>query len=178
MADKTEPKAGDRSPTFSGAEGEPTQAAPGPRGKLEAEKATGVDPHPGNVSDFSGQPQHRVRRAEKLAGGKGKLIAEPTEGAEESEKIGPGPGVKPTGKATTHYRYQHVVLPAGPDSDVVPGPETAAIQSAINAGWRPVGEAKLEGVADHPDGVSKVVTWSIPVCEATDEAWTEGEASE
>lgn len=175
MADKTEGKAGPRDTAFTGAQGQPAKAAPAPRTKLEADQATGVDPHPGNVSDFSGQPVRAPQRAEKLIGGEGRLVAEVTEHAKESEKIGPGPGVKPTGKATTHYRYQHVILPAGPDGDVVPGPETAAIQACISAGYRPVGEAKLEGITDHPDGVSKVVTWSIPCVGATDPAWTEVE---
>ncbi|MDQ3760980.1 MAG: hypothetical protein M3460_04575 [Actinomycetota bacterium] len=147
-----------------------------PGSKLEADQATGPDDHPGNVSDLSGQPKRAPKRAEKL--GKqhgGTLIAEPVEDPTASEKIGPGPGVKPTGKATTHYRYQHVVLPAGPDGDVAPGPETAAITACIAAGYRPVGQASVEGVEDHPDGVSKVVTWSIPCCEAGDPAWREGE---
>lgn len=147
-----------------------------PRTKLEAEAVTGDVPDPGTVSDVSGRPVRRPQRAEKLTAGTGKLVAEPVEGdATTSEKIGPGPGIKPTAKATTHYRYQHVVLPAGPDAEVVPGPETAAIQACLNAGYRPVGVAEIEGVEDHPDGVSKIVTWSIPAVEATDPAWRDGE---
>jgi hypothetical protein len=150
-----------------------------PDGKLEAEAVTGDVPEPGNVSDHTGQPVRAPKRAEKLnrGKGKGKLVAEPVENdATASEKIGAGPGIKPTAKPTTHYRYQHVILPAGPDTEVCPGPESAAIVACQNAGYRPVGVAKLEGMTDHPDGVSKIVTWSIPAVEASDPAWREGKA--
>lgn len=146
-----------------------------PRTKLEADQATGPDPHPGNVSVFSDQHRSPLRRAEKLGSGKHSLITDPVQDAKDSEKIGPGPGVTPTAKPTTRYRYQHVILPAGPEGDIVPGPETAAIQACINSGYRPVGEPTLEPVIDHPDGVSKVVTWSIPCVEAADPAWREAE---
>lgn len=139
-----------------------------PGSKIEAEKVTGDDPHPGNVSDVSELPEARPQRAEKLTEhkGQGELIAPVTEKA-DGEKIGLIPGQRPTAKATTTYKYQVVVLSVGPDGDVLPGPDSAAIQACIQAGYRPVAEAKVEGVEDHPDGLSKIVTWAIPCVEAS-----------
>lgn len=136
--------------------------------KAEAEAKTGPDPHPGNVSDLSGLPPYPPQRAEKLTAqqGKGRLIVGDIEKA-DGEKIGRIPGQAPKAKAATTYRYQQVILPIGPDGDIAPGPDSAAITACIAAGWRPVAEAKVASVEDHPDGVSKVVTWEIPCIEAS-----------
>lgn len=77
------------------------------------------------------------------------------------EKIGTGIGSDTDGPGT--FLYDVVVLPVGPDAAVKPGPDTAALTAAINAGYRPVGEATASAPKDHPDGESKVVTWSVPV---------------
>lgn len=139
-----------------------------PRNKREADEVTGPDRHPGNVSDLSGLVEHRPRRAERLTAhsGKGKLHAPVTE-TSKGVKIGRVPEQAPTAKAATTYRYQHVVLPVGPEGDILPGPDSAAITACIASGYRPVSEAKVQGVEDHPDGISKVVTWEIPCVEAS-----------
>jgi len=146
----------------------PKQDKTEPDTKAEAERRTGPDPHPGNVSDFSDLVPHQPLRAERLRGqeGTGKLVESPTEPA-DGEKIGRIPGEVTRVKATNTYLYQVVVTPVGPGGEVLPGPDNAAITSCIAAGWRPVGESKITEVENHPDGVSKIVTWSIPCVEAS-----------
>lgn len=61
------------------------------------------------------------------------------------------------------FEYQVVVLPVGEGQESDPGPDNAAVTAAINAGYRTTGEAELSGPEDHPDGVSKVWTWKVPV---------------
>lgn len=73
------------------------------------------------------------------------------------------------------FEYQVVVMPKrlgttrrGRDetTDVAeadPGPDNAAVMAAINAGYRPTGEATLHGPEDHPDGENVVFTWKVPV---------------
>lgn len=109
----------------------------------------------------------RPSRAEKVSqGGPGRLVgAEVTEHA-HGEKIGRVPGLKPKVSATCEFRHAVVVLPAGPDAEVNPGPDTAAITAALAHGLRPVAEAHVDGVERHVDGVSAVVTWVVPCVEA------------
>ncbi len=147
-----------------------TKTKPEPGSKTEAERVTGDSPDPGNVSDLSDLVERRPQRAEKLTdhGRRGELVAPVTEKADTSEKIGRVPGETTSLKPKVTYRYQVVVLPVGPGGDVLPGPDSAAITACIAAGYRPVGEAHVEKVEDHPDGVSKVVTWAIPAVEASD----------
>ncbi len=73
-----------------------------------------------------------------------------------------GAGLDVTDQHDT-FEYQAVTLPAGEDERADPGPDSAAVTAAINAGYRPTGESVLTGPEDHPDGVSKVWTWKIPV---------------
>lgn len=63
----------------------------------------------------------------------------------------------------TDWRFDQVIMPIGRDGSLEPGPDTAAVDAAVNAGYRPTGKARLEGPVDHPDGVSKVFTWVVPV---------------
>lgn len=159
-----------REPSAALADGSP--AVLEPRSKTEADEVTGPTPNPGNESDLSGLVAHHPLRAESLSTeGRGEVVAPVTEKADSSEKIGRIPGETSTISATSTYKYQHVILPVGPQGDVLPGPDSAAIQACIQAGYRPVAEAKVESVLDHPDGVSKVVTWAIPCVEASSDEY-------
>jgi hypothetical protein len=61
------------------------------------------------------------------------------------------------------FEYQVVVTPKELGGEADPGPDSGAVTAAINAGYRPTGESALDGPEDHPDGLSKVFTWSVPV---------------
>jgi hypothetical protein len=65
--------------------------------------------------------------------------------------------VKAQGAVYTHTQLVH--LPAS--SSALPGPDTAAVMAAINAGRRPNGEARVERTEDR-DGATLVV-WAVPV---------------
>lgn len=38
----------------------------------------------------------------------------------------------------------------------------AVVQEALNLGYRPTGDAYVESIKDHEDGLHKVVTWAVP----------------
>lgn len=69
------------------------------------------------------------------------------------------------GDRETEWVYQAVVQanPLAPGSPVDPGPDTGALQAALNAGYRPTGNPRLSGPEGHADGVSQVWTWTVPV---------------
>lgn len=70
-------------------------------------------------------------------------------------------GVDPAGRRET---FTYVSIVPGHDGRAAgPGPDTAAVQAAVNAGYRPTGDAKVAGPVDHEDGESLVYTWSVPV---------------
>jgi hypothetical protein len=71
-------------------------------------------------------------------------------------------GLDPADQQET-FEYQVVTLPQGSAQETDPGPDNAAVTAAINAGYRTTGESVLEGPQDHPDGVSLVWTWKLPV---------------
>ena len=62
------------------------------------------------------------------------------------------------------HRRDFVILP-GPAGLVVTDCATAVCQEAIDLGYRPTGDAKVENITDHADGVHKVVTWAVPVAD-------------
>lgn len=61
------------------------------------------------------------------------------------------------------FRREYVLQrnPGVPNPD--PGPADEAIQMAVNAGYRLVGEPRLEGPTTHADGQSAVFVWVLPV---------------
>jgi hypothetical protein len=97
----------------------------------------------------------------------GELVGAEVTFKADSEKIGMVPGEKPKVRATDQFEYPVVVKPIGPNNDVAPGPDTAAVTAAMNAGLRPVGEASVKSVEPHADGVSAVVTWVVPCVRAS-----------
>lgn len=149
---------------------EPTASNPYPDGPPVAEVPAAQPGHdePGNQSDLDGLVEHRPQRAAKLDAGNAVVVGDDlvTEHP-DGEKIGRIPGEAPTDAPTAQFHYQVVVLPVG--DQVSPGPDTAAITACLAAGYRPVAEAVIDGVTDHPDGVSKVVTWRVPCVYAPDQ---------
>lgn len=75
------------------------------------------------------------------------------------------------GARRTEWVYKTVVQanPLAPGAPVDPGPDTGALQSAVNSGYRPVGTPVLSGPEGHADGISQVWTWTIPVLKVKDE---------
>lgn len=65
---------------------------------------------------------------------------------------------KPAAEVFTYE--QRIGAPA--DSDSVPGPETAAVMAAIQAGWRPTGAAYVERIDTDDNNRSTLVVWSVP----------------
>ncbi|MCW0214374.1 MAG: hypothetical protein OJJ54_13525 [Pseudonocardia sp.] len=59
-------------------------------------------------------------------------------------------------------RREFIVLP-GPAGYEATDCTTAVVQEALNLGYRPTGDAHMESVKDHTDGLHKVVTWAVPV---------------
>lgn len=66
-------------------------------------------------------------------------------------------------KAEAVYSYALTVTPSRPTDDIDPGSDSAVLANALAHGLRPVGEAKVSKIEDHADGVSKIVTWTVPV---------------
>jgi hypothetical protein len=122
--------------------------------------------NPGNESDYSDVVERKPVVPEKRRESSGELVGADVTEHPKGEKIGRTPGYAPTDSATASFHFQQVILPIGPDGVVAPGPDSAAVTACIAAGYRPVGEAAIDGVTDHPDGVSKVVTWRVPCVRA------------
>lgn len=60
------------------------------------------------------------------------------------------------------YRKQYILLPSA-EGFVTTDCTNDVVYSALNQGFRPVGDARLDGAVDHPDGLHKIVTWVVPV---------------
>lgn len=65
------------------------------------------------------------------------------------------------------FVWEYVVLPMKgvetSDSEITANGEIATETAAFQHGYRPTGPSHLISVVDHPDGVSKVVRWEVPV---------------
>lgn len=67
------------------------------------------------------------------------------------------------GRETIPFRKQYVLGPNPTGNFGMTDCSTDIAFEALKMGYRPVGDAEIDDAQNHPDGVSKIVTWSIPV---------------